>query len=67
VNADNFVVASEEPIISIAYELEPVPGVLVQWGLHGGPAASELRHCSDKLSLLARRSFERLNKMWEHC
>jgi hypothetical protein len=36
VNADNFVVATEQRIVSINYELELVPVVLMQQALQGG-------------------------------
>jgi len=42
VNADNFVVATEERIVSIAYELELVPVVLIQQRLAKRPVISEL-------------------------
>jgi len=44
VNADNFVVATEEPIVSVVYELELVPVVLLQPGVARRPVVSELRH-----------------------
>ena len=36
VNVDNFVVATEQRIVSITYELELVPVVLLQRALQGG-------------------------------
>jgi len=60
VNVDNFVVATEEPIVSVVYELELVPVVLLQQGFARRPVVSEPRRRA-KRSLLVRRRFERSN------
>lgn len=62
VNADNFVVATEERIVSTTYELELVPVVLIQQGLARRPAISELDIEPCTTRLLARRSFEISNR-----
>jgi len=62
VNADNFAVATEEPIVSVVYELELVPVVLIQQGFARRPVVLELGRSSEKPSFLVRRRFERSNK-----
>ena len=62
VNADNFVVASEERIVSITYERELVPVVLMQQCLARRPVISELDIEPCTMRLLARRSFEISNR-----
>jgi len=58
VNPDNFVLATEERIVSVTYELELVPVVLIQQGLARRPLISEPDIEPWTTRFLARQSFE---------
>ena len=60
VNADNFVVAAEERIVSFTYELELVPVVLIQQGLARLPMTSQLHiePCTTRSRMAQLRKLE---------
>ena len=66
-NAENFVVATEARIVSITYELELVPVVLIQQRLARRPVISELDiEPSTAPSRKGAASKFRM-EVWEHC